>query len=350
VPDSSNSYLPPYDSREHENPPPCYLQGGIKGGSSETSPPVPGGELKGGYPELSIIIPLFNEEGSLPELYQSLKQVLEANQLTHEIIFINDGSTDRSLQVIHEFQQHDPTIRVISFRKNLGKSAALQAGFTECQGQFVITMDADLQDDPAEIPNLIAKLNEDYDLVSGWKKKRHDPISKTLPSRFFNLTVALVSGLRLHDFNCGLKAYRQEVVKSFQVYGELHRFLPVLAKWSGFRCTEIPVQHHPRKYGKTKFGMSRFLSGFLDLITVVFLSKYTRKPLHLFGAIGLIFILVGLIICAYLAIGWFQGHWIGNRPILLLGVLLIVVGVQFFSIGLLGEMLTHALERDRITR
>jgi len=354
VPDSSNNYLPPYDSRGEKKGGkedfPTAMRGGKEGGDENLPPYDSRGEHKGGYPELSIIIPLFNEEGSLPELYQSLKRVLDANNLTHETIFINDGSTDRSLQVIQEFQQQDPTVRIISFRKNLGKSAALQAGFSECQGQFVITMDADLQDDPAEIPNLIAKLNEGYDLVSGWKRKRHDPISKTLPSKFFNLTVAWVSGLRLHDFNCGLKAYRQDVVKSFQVYGELHRFLPVLAKWSGFRCTEIPVQHHPRKYGRTKFGMSRFLSGFLDLITVVFLSKYTRKPLHLFGTIGLISILAGLLICVYLAIGWFQGHWIGNRPILLLGVLLIVVGVQFFSIGLLGEMLTHAIERDRIAR
>jgi glycosyltransferase involved in cell wall biosynthesis len=306
--------------------------------------------IKSNSPELSVVIPLYNEEGSLPELYHGIKQVLDANKLTHQIIFVDDGSTDRSPAILQEFQRHDTSVHAISFRKNLGKSAALQAGFTESQGQIVITLDADLQDDPKEIPNLIAKLNEGYDLVSGWKKKRHDPLTKTLPSKFFNLTVAFASGLRLHDFNCGLKAYRLDVVKSFQVYGELHRFLPVLAKWSGFRCTEIPVQHHPRKYGKTKFGISRFLSGFLDLITVVFLSKYTRKPLHLFGAIGLISIIAGLLICAYLAVGWFQGRWIGNRPILLLGVLLIVVGVQFFSIGLLGEMLTHAIERDRITR
>ena len=295
---------------------------------------------------LSVIIPLFNEQDSLPELYRSIKQVVEELNITHEILFVDDGSTDRSLQVIRDLQQTDPTIQVKSFLRNHGKSAALQVGFTHCRGDIVVTMDADLQDDPKEIPALIGKLNEGFDLVSGWKKKRHDPISKTIPSRIFNLIVSWFSGARLHDVNCGLKAYRKDVVKSLHVYGEMHRFLPVLAKWAGFRITEIPVRHHPRKYGKTKYGMSRFLSGILDLTTVTFLSRYTRKPLHLFGTIGLISMFFGLLICVYLAIGWFQGIWIGNRPILLLGVLLIVVGVQFFSIGLLGEMLTHSIEKD----
>jgi glycosyltransferase involved in cell wall biosynthesis len=298
-------------------------------------------------PALSIVIPLYNEEESLPELYRSIKNVVNAQNLSHEILFVDDGSTDRSLQVIKDLDKSDPAVRVFSFRKNYGKSAALQVGFTNCRGDVVITMDADLQDDPNEIPNLIAKLNEGYDLVSGWKKVRHDPITKTVPSKLFNFVVGVISGLPLHDFNCGLKAYRNDVVKTFNVYGELHRFLPVLAKWSGFRATEIVVEHHPRKFGKTKFGMSRFLSGFLDLITVIFISKYTRKPLHLFGTIGLIAMLAGFVICAYLAIEWFQGQWIGRRPILQLGVLLIVVGVQFFSIGLLGEMLTHSIEKER---
>ena len=298
-------------------------------------------------PALSVVIPLYNEEESLPELYQTIKKVVDAQGLTHEILFVDDGSNDRSLQVINGLRKTDPAVRVLSFRKNHGKSAALQVGFTHCRGDMVITMDADLQDDPNEIPNLISKLNEGYDLVSGWKKVRHDPITKTIPSKLFNFVVGLISGLPLHDFNCGLKAYRNDVVKSFNVYGELHRFLPVLAKWSGFRVTEIVVQHHPRKFGKTKFGMSRFLSGFLDLITVIFISKYTRKPLHLFGTIGLIAMIAGFAICAYLAVGWLQGQWIGRRPILQLGVLLIVVGVQFFSIGLLGEMLTHSIEKER---
>jgi len=290
---------------------------------------------------------LFNEEESLSELYDSIKQAVREDDLSHEIIFVDDGSTDGSFATIDGLRQKDPAVKVFSFRKNYGKSAALQVGFSHCQGEVVITMDADLQDDPGEIPNLVAKLDEGYDLVSGWKKVRHDPITKTFPSRMWNRMVSLISGIKLHDFNCGLKAYRKEVVKDLRVYGEMHRFLPVLAKWSGFRVTEIPVKHHPRKYGKTKFGASRFLSGILDLTTVVFLSRYTRKPLHLFGTIGLISMLLGFAICVYLAIGWFQGIWIGNRPILLLGVLMIVVGVQFFSIGLLGEMLTHSLEKDQ---
>lgn len=298
-------------------------------------------------PAVSIVIPLFNEAESLPELYNSIKQAVREDNLSHEIVFVDDGSTDRSFAVIEEFRKNDPAVKMLSFRKNYGKSAALQAGFTHCQGDVVITMDADLQDDPHEIRNLMAKLDEGYDLVNGWKKIRHDPISKTFPSKMWNLLVSLISGIKLHDFNCGLKAYRKEVVKDLRVYGEMHRFLPVMAKWSGFRVTEIPVKHHPRKYGKTKFGASRFLSGILDLTTVVFLTRYTRKPLHLFGTIGLISMLIGLAICVYLAIGWFQGIWIGNRPILLLGVLMIVVGVQFFSIGLLGEMLTHSLEKDQ---
>jgi glycosyltransferase involved in cell wall biosynthesis len=297
-------------------------------------------------PILSIVVPLYNEEKSLPELYAAIKRVVQQRGIRHEILFVDDGSTDGSLAVIEEMQKQDAAVTVVSFRRNSGKSAALQAGFDRCQGDVVITMDADLQDDPNEIPNLMAKLEEGYDLVSGWKKVRHDPISKTIPSRLWNLVVAWMSGIRLHDFNCGLKAYRKEVVKDLHVYGEMHRFLPVMAKWSGFRVTEIVVKHHPRKYGKTKFGVSRFLSGILDLTTVMFLTKYTRKPLHLFGVMGLISMLLGFAICVYLAIGWFQGIWIGNRPILLLGVLLIVVGVQFFSIGLLGEMLTHSMERQ----
>jgi glycosyltransferase involved in cell wall biosynthesis len=297
-------------------------------------------------PILSIVVPLYNEEKSLPELYAAIKRVVQQRGIRHEILFVDDGSTDGSLAVIEEMQKKDAAVTVVSFRRNSGKSAALQAGFDRCQGDVVITMDADLQDDPNEIPNLMAKLEEGYDLVSGWKKVRHDPISKTIPSRLWNLVVAWMSGIRLHDFNCGLKAYRKEVVKDLHVYGEMHRFLPVMAKWSGFRVTEIVVKHHPRKYGKTKFGVSRFLSGILDLTTVMFLTKYTRKPLHLFGVMGLISMLLGFAICVYLAIGWFQGIWIGNRPILLLGVLLIVVGVQFFSIGLLGEMLTHSMERQ----
>jgi glycosyltransferase involved in cell wall biosynthesis len=298
-------------------------------------------------PQVSIVVPLYNEEESLRELHASVAEVCDKNALSREILFMDDGSTDKSLEVLKELRSKDPSVRVLSFRKNNGKSAALQTAFHNARGTVVITMDADLQDDPKEIPALLAKLDEGYDLVSGWKKKRHDPLSKTLPSKLFNFVTGLLSGIRLHDFNCGLKAYRREVVEHLQIYGELHRFVPVLAHKQGFRVSEIPVQHHPRKYGQTKFGIKRFLSGFLDLITVLYLTGFTRNPLHFFGSMGLIAILLGVLINLYLVIGWFQRIWIGNRPLLFLGVLLIVVGVQFFSFGLIAEMMTRQEEKVR---
>jgi glycosyltransferase involved in cell wall biosynthesis len=298
-------------------------------------------------PNISVVIPLLNEEESLPELHQQLSAVLSSFGRPYEIIFMDDGSRDGSLNVLTRLAEKDPTLRVISFRKNYGKSAALSVAFQAAQGEYVITMDADLQDDPKEIPALIAKLEEGYDLVSGWKKKRYDPISKTVPSKFFNYVTGKLSGIRLHDFNCGLKGYRNAVVKELPVYGEFHRFLPVLAFKMGYRITEIEVHHHPRKYGKTKFGLNRFLNGFLDLLTVLFLSDYNRKPLHLFGTLGLICGFAGLIINVYLTVGWLQGIWIGNRPLLLLGILLMVIGAQFFSFGLVAEMIVNATERER---
>ena len=266
----------------------------------------------------------------------SLK-ILEA---TYEIIFIDDGSDDSSFDTLVELKKTYHEIKIIRFRKNFGKSAALSEGFNRATGQFVITMDADLQDDPAEIPNLIAELKNGYDLVSGWKKRRHDPISKTVPSKLFNATTRLLTGIQIHDFNCGLKAYRGEVIKAIPVYGELHRYLPVLAHWQGFKVGEIVVEHHARKHGKTKFGIRRFLSGFFDLLTVLFITRYRQKPLHLFGLFGLICVIFGFAISLYLTIIWFQGHGIGQRPLLFLGVLLIIVGVQSFSLGLIGDMLT----------
>ncbi|MEJ2055660.1 MAG: glycosyltransferase family 2 protein, partial [Calditrichaceae bacterium] len=226
------------------------------------------------------------------------------------------------------------------FRKNFGKSAALAEGFQRAKGRYVITMDADLQDDPAEIPRLVAELDSGYDLVSGWKKKRNDPISKTAPSKLFNFTTQVLTGIKIHDFNCGLKAYRSEVIKAIPVYGELHRYLPVLAHWQGFQVGEIAVEHHARKYGTTKFGIRRFFSGFFDLLTVLFITRYRQKPMHLFGFLGLISIFLGFIISAYLTILWLDGQGIGHRPLLFLGVLLIIVGVQSFSLGLIGDMLT----------
>jgi glycosyltransferase involved in cell wall biosynthesis len=298
-------------------------------------------------PQISVVIPLYNEAESIPELYGQLTDVLARVGKEYEIIWIDDGSRDGSLAILRAQALQNRRVRVISFRRNFGKSAGLATGFRAARGDVVITMDADLQDDPAEIPSLLAKLDEGYDLVSGWKKKRHDPLSKTVPSKLFNRITSALSGIRLHDFNCGLKAYRHEVVKDLPVYGELHRFLPVLAFKQGYRITEIPVHHRARVYGKTKFGANRFLNGFFDLLTVLFISDYNRAPLHLFGSLGLLCAVAGLAINLYLSIGWLKGEWIGNRPLLFLGVLLMVIGVQFFSFGLIAEKMVNMSERDR---
>lgn len=299
-------------------------------------------------PEISLIIPLKNEEESLKPLLTAIDSALKQTGRTAEIIFIDDGSTDHSFSVLQQLAENDPRLKIIQFRKNYGKSAALSVGFSEANGKYVITMDADLQDDPKEIPALLNKLEtEDWDLVSGWKKVRHDPISKTLPSKLFNWVTAKMVGLKLHDFNCGFKIYRSEVVKDVQVYGELHRYIPALAYLNGFKVTEMPVEHHPRKYGYSKFGMDRFFKGFLDLTTVVFVSRYMRRPLHFFGGWGILFLLGGLGILGWLTIGWFQGEIaISKRPILFLGILLTILGIQFMSTGLLGEMLTKIYSKD----
>jgi glycosyltransferase involved in cell wall biosynthesis len=293
-----------------------------------------------GGKELSIIVPLYNEEQSLRELYGSIRNAL--NRMgRHEIIFVDDGSTDGSMRVLHELRHRDRRVKIIRFRRNFGKSAALSVGFSHATGNIVVTMDADLQDDPNEIPNLVNEIKKGYDLVSGWKRKRRDPLSKTIPSRFFNFVTSLLTGIKLHDFNCGLKAYRKDVVKEVKVYGELHRYIPVLAHWQGYKITEIPVQHHARKYGKTKFGIQRFWKGFLDLITVLFTTRYLQRPLHLFGFWGLVFFVIGFAIDLYLVILKFvEGEALGNRPLFVGGILLIIVGVQFISLGLLGEMIT----------
>jgi glycosyltransferase involved in cell wall biosynthesis len=290
---------------------------------------------------ISVVIPLLNEEGSLPELAERLeKQLSEVAQGSWEVIFVDDGSTDKSYEVIREIHRRNHRFKAIRFRRNYGKSAALAVGFAEARGKFVITMDADLQDDPAEIPALLNTLKNGYDLVSGWKRKRYDPISKTLPSKLFNWVTSKASGIKLHDFNCGLKGYRREVVKSLQVYGEMHRYLPALAHWDGFKVTEIPVQHHPRIHGHSKFGASRFLKGFLDLLTVLFTTRYTKRPLHLFGMIGALFALTGFVIDLYLTIEWMFGLTnLSNRPLAIFGIGLIIVGVQLISIGLIAELI-----------
>ncbi len=299
-------------------------------------------------PEVSVVIPLLNEKKSLNELTERIVQAME--KTTYEIIFVDDGSDDGSWKVICELASLNRNVKGIRLRRNYGKSDALQAGFDSVKGDYVVTLDADLQDDPAEIPEMLQMLKDGSELVSGWKKKRHDPITKTIPSRFFNTVTRLVTGIKLHDFNCGLKAYRREVIDSIYLYGEMHRYVPLLAKWQGFsQIDEKVVSHHSRKYGTTKFGLSRFLNGFLDLVTLLFVNRYMQRPMHFFGLFGVIFLLVGTAINGYLA--WmkiFFDEPLGNRPLLFLGILLIVVGVQFFSIGFLGEMLNKGqVERQK---
>ncbi len=294
---------------------------------------------------LSIIIPAYNEAESFKELYEKIKATITTLNCKYEIIIIDDGSTDNSIEVLKEIRAHDNRVKIISFRRNYGKSAALSVGFEKAKGDIIVTMDADLQDDPAEIPNLLKEIKNGKDMVSGWKKKRFDPITKTIPSKFFNFVTSKLTGIPLHDFNCGLKAYRKEVVKEMELYGELHRYIPVLARWKGFTVSEVVVQHHPRKYGKTKFGIGRFWKGFLDLLTILFTTRYLQRPLHLFGFWGLIFALVGFIIDAYLVVEWCLGLTaLSQRPLFLAGVLLIIIGVQFISIGLIGEMITKTRE------
>lgn len=289
-----------------------------------------------GAKHVSVVIPVYNEEGSLEELTRRIFEVLGDDDF--EIIFVDDGSRDNSRAIMQRLAAEDSRIRLIRFLRNFGKSAALAAGFEESRGDIVITMDADLQDDPAMIPNFLATIESGYDLVSGWKVHRHDPPSKTVPSRLFNLVTAKATGVKLHDFNCGFKAYRRELVDKLSIYGELHRFIPALAHWKGFEVAEIPVEHHPRLHGKSKFGTRRFLSGLLDLATVLFLTRFNRKPLHLFGSVGLLSVMAGLLINVYLTVLRIQGETIGNRPLLMLGVLLMIIGLQFFGIGLLADL------------
>jgi glycosyltransferase involved in cell wall biosynthesis len=298
-------------------------------------------KLNTSFKKLSIVVPLYNEEESVFPLSNEIKKVLNPTGMPWEIIFVDDGSSDLSLKNIKDICKNDRRFKYVSFRKNYGKSAALQFGFKYVTGDVVVTMDADLQDDPKEIPNLLKKLDEGYDLCSGWKKKRRDPFIKKISSRFFNFVTRIFSGIKIHDFNCGLKAYRKVVVENLYVHGELHRYMPVLAKWQGFTVTELPVQHHPRRYGKTKFGISRFFKGFVDLITVIFSTRYTKRPLHFFGFFGAVAMVFGIFVLGYLSVLWIQGHQLSNRPMLFLGMLLIIVGVQFFAVGLLGEMLVH---------
>jgi glycosyltransferase involved in cell wall biosynthesis len=303
---------------------------------------------RSGNVDVSVVVPLYNEEESLKELHHQLRATLQRIDARYELLFIDDGSTDKSFEVLRGLKRIDHRVKIIRFRRNFGKSAALAVGFEKAQGTYVVTMDADLQDDPAEIPSLVKKLEEGFDLVSGWKKVRRDPISKTLPSKFFNFVTRMMTGVKIHDFNCGLKAYRNAVVKTVEVYGELHRYVPVLAHNAGFRVGEMTVQHRSRKYGKTKFGIGRFWKGFLDLLTILFTTRYFRRPLHLFGVWGMLFALAGVAIDGWLAAEWALGKTaLSNRPLLIVGVLLIIVGIQFVGIGLLGEMITKAKQSEQ---
>ena len=295
---------------------------------------------------LTFIIPVYNEVESLNILYNKILDSIK-NRYIYEIIFIDDGSTDESVHVIKKLIDEDDNVHLIVFRKNFGKAAALQAGFRNAKGDIIITMDADLQDDPSEIDHFVEKINEGYDLVSGWKKERHDPLEKRLPSKLFNRVTSHLSGIHLHDFNCGFKAYRKEVVDSLDVYGELHRYIPVLAYRKGFRITEIVVQHNKREYGKSKYGFERYMRGLFDSITVAFLGRFYDRPMYFFGKIGLLLLGLGAVICGYLTVLWFMGQVIGGRPLLMLGVLSIILGVQMFSIGFLGDMLVDATFHDR---
>ena len=302
--------------------------------------------MKNSAVDLSILIPLYNERESIRELASEITESLGKLSISYEIIFVDDGSRDGSFEEIKTLASTDSRIIGIRFRRNYGKSAALSEGFEISRGNIVVTMDADLQDDPAELPAMIEKLNEGYDVISGWKKNRKDPLTKKIPSRLFNFVTRLMSGVRIHDFNCGLKIYKADVVKTVRVYGELHRYIPVLAKWAGFRVGELVVNHRSRKYGSTKFGASRFFKGFLDLLTVMFLGKYNKNPLHFFGILGGILFFIGLLINGYLTYQWFGGIWIGNRPILFLGILMMIVGIQFISLGLLAEMIAAGKDRE----
>ena len=301
--------------------------------------------------DISVVIPLFNEEESLPELSSWIVKVMNENNFSYEVIFVDDGSKDNSWSVIEKLSLANTHIKGIRFRRNYGKSAALNEGFIACQGNVVITMDADLQDSPDEIPALFDLITKDkYDLISGWKKKRYDPLSKTIPTKLFNYATRKMSGINnLHDFNCGLKAYRRDVVKSIEVYGEMHRYIPVLAKWAGFsRIEEKVVEHRARKYGTTKFGLERFVNGFLDLLSITFVSKFGKKPMHLFGLLGTLMFLLGMMTSVYLGVSKLYhvyhnlpARLLTERPSFYIALTCMILGTQLFLAGFLGELISR---------
>jgi glycosyltransferase involved in cell wall biosynthesis len=305
--------------------------------------------------QISVIVPVFNEEESLPELTQWISRVIQEHDFSYEVILINDGSTDRSWEVIQKLSAQNPQLKGLNFTRNFGKSAALDAGFRRAMGEVVITMDADLQDSPDEIPGLYEMVTkEGLDVVSGWKKERHDPISKTIPSKFFNGVTRWISGIQLHDFNCGLKAYRNKVVKNIHIYGEMHRYIPLLAKWNGFgKIGEKVVQHQSRKYGYSKFGLERFLNGFLDLITVSFVHRYKKKPMHFFGLLGSLSFLTGFVITVWLIFqkiyslsNGLKVREIVDQPLFFLALVALIIGVQLFVTGFIAELMTSNQSKE----
>ena len=292
-------------------------------------------------PSITAVVPAYNEFESLPVLHAELVEALSRTGLTWDILYVDDGSRDGSDRVIEQLAQSDARVGGIVLRRNFGKSAALATGFRHARGEWILTLDADLQDDPSELPKLVAAIESGLDLVSGWKQNRQDPITKTLPSKLFNSVTSWVSGVRLHDFNCGFKLYRRDVVEAIEVYGELHRFMPALAHWRGFKVGEVPVLHRSRRFGKSKFGASRFINGFLDLLAAAFISTSALKPLHVFGRIGILFLLVGCLPGIFFVSQYLHHEPLRVRPLMLLGVGLVLVGIQFVLMGLLGEMIAH---------
>jgi len=292
-------------------------------------------------PRISVVVPAYNEVESLPELHRELVATLDSLGHSWEIVYVDDGSRDGSDELLAKLAASEPRVRGAVLRRNFGKSAALATAFRLVRGEWVATLDADLQDDPAELPKLIDALGQGNDLVSGWKQNRKDPITKTLPSLLFNAVTSIVAGIKLHDFNCGFKLYRREVTDAIEVYGEFHRFMPALAHWRGFRVAEVPVRHRARRFGKSKFGAARFINGFLDLLAAAFISTSALKPLHVFGRIGLAFLVLGVGIGTWFVIQWAGGEPMRVRPLMLLGVGLVLLGIQFVLMGLLGEMIAH---------
>jgi glycosyltransferase involved in cell wall biosynthesis len=292
-------------------------------------------------PRITVLIPAWNEAESIPVLHREIVAALDALGQSWEVLYVDDGSRDGTDQAIASLAAADPRVRGVSLRRNFGKSAALATGFELARGEWVVTMDADLQDDPAELKRLVEQLENGYDLVSGWKQNRKDPITKTVPSRLFNAVTSWAAGIKLHDFNCGFKIYRREVTQAIEVYGEFHRFLPALAHWAGFRVGEVPVRHRARRYGKSKFGAARFINGFLDLMSAGFISTSALKPLHVFGRIGLLFLALGAADGAWFVWQWAHGEPMRVRPMMLFGMGLAVIGIQLILMGLLGEMIAH---------